>query len=357
MGDILPRHGGLNLPPHGGDLDWARRQFGGFTGEWLDLSTGINPIPYPIAPLAAPIWTRLPTDSAVVNLMAAAVDYYGIAAENIVPSAGSQSLIQIIPELVTCAHKTVDIIAPTYGEHALAWHRADYLVKEIDGLAKHIPEPAAPFRIVVHPNNPTGLVYDTAQLRSWAATCAAMGGFLLVDEAFADIAPCQSVMAGNKAGEKFPEGVIVIKSFGKFFGLAGVRLGFLCASVPMIEKARERLGPWAVSGPALAIGAAALSDHTWITTTRQRLATESAKMRGFLVDHHFRLVGHTDLFTLVSHKDAMQIFRAFAEKGILLRGFAPSLHPDAARWLRIGLPAHPDGFFDRAGKILKNLGI
>ena len=337
----------VELPRHGGDLDWARRHFPAYIGAWLDLSTGVSPHSYPIPPLAARDWSHLPSRAAENALIAAAADYYGVAATNILPTAGSQALMQILPALADQAARQVEILAPSFGEYARIFQNSGFDVRLIDVFAEAIPPPAAPYRIVVSPNNPTGRRYEPAQLLTWAADCAAQGGFLWVDEAFADVA--DNSVAPYVAHQS---GLLVARSFGKFFGLAGLRLGFLCAAPDFIAKARARLGPWAVSGPALAIGTVAFSDRAWQVAARQKLREDSARMRDFLAENGFRLVGHTDLFTLVAHDQAAEIFRRFGENGILLRCFADTLHSEARFWLRIGLAADENAFFAVAKRLL-----
>ena len=338
----------VELPLHGGDLDWARRHFPRYIGAWLDLSTGVSPHSYPIPPLAARDWSHLPSRAAENDLIAAAADYYGVDAINILPTAGSQALIQILPALSGMAPRQVEILTPSFSEYARIWREAGFDVRLIDVFAAEIPPPAAPYRIVVSPNNPTGRCYDPAQLLAWAADCAAQGGFLWVDEAFADVAENSvAAYAGRQVG------LLVSRSFGKFFGLAGLRLGFLCAAPDFIALAREKIGPWAVSGPALAVGSAAFRDRAWQVATRQKLRAESENMRKFLAEHGFRLIGHTDLFTLVAHDQAPEIFQTFGENGILLRCFAETIHAEARHWLRIGLTGNEEAFFAVAQRILE----
>ncbi|MCX8505548.1 MAG: aminotransferase class I/II-fold pyridoxal phosphate-dependent enzyme, partial [Alphaproteobacteria bacterium] len=236
----------VELPLHGGELDWARRHFPKYIGAWLDLSTGVNPHSYPIPPIAVRDWSHLPSRAAENDLIAAAADYYGVESENILPSAGSQALIQILPALAHSGVRQVEILAPSFSEYARIFQNSGFDVRLIDVFAAEIPPPAAPYRIVVSPNNPTGRNYDPAQLLAWAAECAARGGFLWVDEAFADVAENSVVPYVGRQ-----KGLVVARSFGKFFGLAGVRLGFLCATPDFIALARAKIGPWAVSGPAL----------------------------------------------------------------------------------------------------------
>lgn len=336
----------LQYPIHGGDLTWARRHFPQWSGEWLDLSTGINPVAYPIPQLPPSDWARLPSQAAEEALIAAAAAFYGVRGDGLLAVPGSQAAIQIFPHLAAAldSQKTVEIVTPTYGEHSSSWHKAGFRVVPIDGMTTEIPPPAAPFRVVVSPNNPTGREYPNDLLCDWAERCAARGGFLLVDEAFADVA---AIAVTARAGGC--PGLVVLRSFGKFFGLAGVRLGFVAAAAERIAALRERIGPWAISGPALTIGRIAFSDQAWIAATKMRLRQDAAAMRQFLAAQNFPIVGHTDLFTLVAHDHAAAIFTRWASQGILLRAFAPALHKNAAHWLRIGLPPDVGAFCHRFG--------
>ena len=235
---------------HGGDLGALRLAFPDAPDPWLDLSTGINPVPYPVPPVEASAWTRLPEAAEVQALRAAAAAAYGAPdAAHVVPAPGTQILIETLPRLL--APTRVAVLGPTYAEHAAAWARAGHTVAEIAELAE---AGEARVVVVVDPNNPDGRTHPLAARRALAGALGARGGLLVADEAFADLEP------GHSLCPHAAPGLVVLRSFGKTYGLAGLRLGFAVADPGTAARIAAALGPWAVSGPALAIGTAALSD-------------------------------------------------------------------------------------------------
>ncbi|HYH22501.1 MAG TPA: threonine-phosphate decarboxylase CobD [Azospirillum sp.] len=309
---------------HGGDLDAARAAFPGAPEPWLDLSTGINPWSYPIPAIPIEAWTRLPGRAADEALRAAAVACYGApSAAHVVAAAGSQALIQVLPRLRPLGR--VAVLGPTYAEHARGWSAAGHAVAEVRRLEE---ADGADVVVIVNPNNPDGRVVPAAVLLDLARRQAARGGWLVVDEAFADAMPEVSM-----AAEADRPGLVVLRSFGKFFGLAGVRLGFALGRPELADAVRRGVGPWAVSGPALAVGAAALSDRAWIETMRQRLVAETSALDVHLQRMDLSVSGGTPLFRLVTHDRAQDYHRAFGRAGILVRRF-----PEHPGWLRMGLP-------------------
>lgn len=311
--------GGVLL--HGGDLDGARAAFPGAPLPWVDLSTGINPWPYPLPPVPQDAWTRLPGRGEEAALRAAAADCYGVpSAELVAAASGSQALIQLLPRLR--APGSVAVLGPTYAEHARCWSLVGHDVR----MAADVAE--ADVLVVVNPNNPDGRRWPVARLLELAAAQAARGGWLVVDEAFADMRPDDSAAA--HAGRP---GLVILRSFGKFFGLAGLRLGIALAPADLAAALREAIGPWAVSGPGLSIATTALSDRGWIAATRNRLTGAAAELDRLLAEAGLRVVGGTDLFRLVEDDRAPALYRALGEAGILVRRFEH--RPD---WLRFGLP-------------------
>jgi cobalamin biosynthetic protein CobC len=309
---------------HGGDLDAARARFPSAPEPWIDLSTGINPHAYPFAPPPAEAWQRLPQASAERAVLEAAAKRYGAADVGILVAApGSQALIQIIPRLIEDAD--VAVLGPTYAEHAAAWGRCGHRVREVATLTD-VGE--ARVVVVVNPNNPTGRIVAADDLRSAAEVLAQRGGLLVVDEAFADFAA-----PGVSLIPQLPAATVVLRSFGKAYGLAGVRLGFAVAHADIAHRIRAALGPWAVSGPALSIGAKALADTQWPDQTRQALARDCQRLDALLAACGSMLEGGTHLFRLASFPDARDIADALGRDGILVRRFAK--HP---QWLRFGIP-------------------
>ena len=309
-------------PAHGGALAWARARFA-VADDWLDLSTGINPHPYPFSPPPPEAWTRLPEAAELAALVAVAAARYGAAAASCAAAPGVQALIQLLPRLRPPA--TVAVVGPTYGEHAPAWEAAGH---EVSTVAAETPLPGR-FAVVVitNPNNPDGARHDRQALLGLAAELAARGGWLVVDESYADVAPEISVAAD--AGEA----LVVLRSFGKFYGLPGPRLGFALAAPALAARVRAGLGPWPVSGPALAVGIEALADAAWAAAMRERLGREAISLDRILAGAGLDVLGGTALFRWVGTPHAEALFEALGARGILARRFA-----DQPRRLRFGLP-------------------
>lgn len=251
-------------PQHGGDLTRAIAHWGGKRSDWLDCSASIASHAYPLPDVPAAVWHDLPHADA--ELLAAASSYYGCRLLIAVP--GSQAAIRILPTLRRAC--CVGIVSPTYAEHAWQWRQAGHAVREIapNVVDAHLPD--LDVLIIVNPNNPTGMHWPRATLLNWQATLARHGGWLIVDEAFADALPQESLVAD--AG--LP-GLIVLRSIGKFFGLAGLRLGFVAAENTLLVRLAAELGPWAISGPAQWAGTLALQNFGWHENQRQRLADDA----------------------------------------------------------------------------------
>ncbi|MEP0944160.1 MAG: threonine-phosphate decarboxylase CobD [Rhizobiaceae bacterium] len=310
---------------HGGRLDEAVAQYGGVRDKWLDLSTGINPHAYALPDIPAESWTSLPDRDAEHSAREAARSCYGAPASTGISLApGSQMHIQLLPYLYK--PQPVAIVGFTYQEHGVCWQRAGHQVYMTDGLSS--AESTARIVIVVNPNNPDGRVFEADELVPLARRLAAKGGLLIVDESFADAMPGCSV-----AGEAGRDGLLVMRSIGKFYGLAGVRFGAALTSPQLQIRLDERLGPWAVSGPALAIAEAVLSDRKWQKRTLKKLETAGENLRAILDANGIERVGHTALFVLVQHERAGDLWENLAEKHILTRSF-----PGKTDWLRLGLP-------------------
>ena len=309
---------------HGGDLGAIRRRFPDAPQPWIDLSTGINPVAYPVAALAPEIWSRLPTREAEQALVAAAAGRYGVRdPATVVAAPGTQALIQLLPRLVP--RSRVAVVGPTYAEHALCWQRCGHEVSVVSDLAEAA---GAEVVIVVNPDNPTGRLVAPQVLRATAAP------LLIVDEAFIDLLPRAASLAGD-----LPANAVVLRSFGKTYGLAGLRLGFAVAPLRFAQHLRRELGPWAVSGPALEIGRAALGDETWLKAAAKRLAADQEKLDALLVEAGFTIVGGTTLFRLGSHPHARRMIDLLGQQGLHVRAFEHQ-----PTWLRFGLPADAEEF-------------
>jgi len=318
--------------PHGGDLSEGERVAG--VRPWLDLSTGINPHAYPVT-IGPVTMTALPQRDLEEKLLAAARTAYAVPQDaDIVAAPGTQAILQWLPHLFPAAD--VAVVAPTYGEHAALWRRSGASVREVGRLAQAA---GATRTVVVNPNNPDGRITDPADIRGFAA--APGPPRLIVDEAFCDLDPALSAAGAP--------GTIVLKSFGKFYGLAGLRLGFAIAAPPVADAIRSALGPWAVSGPALAAGAAALADTGWARRMRRTLAAERSILDGHLAGAGLAVTGGTDLFRLVQSPQAASLHAALAREGVWTRRF-----PERPHWLRIGLPGPAiDGFAETLRRVAR----
>ena len=310
---------------HGGGLRAAEARFGRPAEGWLDLSTGISPWPYPLPRLNADAWRRLPEPEAVAELERIAAGAYGVAdPASVVAAPGAQALIQWLPRLRPPGR--VGVLGFTYAEHAHCWRLAGHRVETVERLDR-----AADCDVLVlaNPNNPDGRVLPRAAVLDAAAALAGHGGLLIMDEAFADPVPGASVAdaAGRPA-------LCVLRSFGKMYGLAGLRLGFAIAPPDLSAALRAALGPWAVSGAAVATGAAALADTAWRARMADRLALAARRLDHLLDRAGLRILGGTPLFRLTAvHGGAAGLQAHLARAGILTRAFEE--RPD---WLRFGIP-------------------
>ena len=314
---------------HGGDLGDVIQRFPHAPRPWIDLSTGINPVPYPVPLLSDAAWTRLPSRTAEEALLEAAMARYGVPSKSMIVAApGTQALIQILPRLLPPGR--VAIVGPTYEEHQISWRRAGHEVRRVPALED------SDAVVVVNPNNPSGRLVSPAQL-------ARIAGFLVVDEAFIDFLPREMSVASQ-----LPSRAVVLRSFGKTYGLPGLRLGFAIAPPDIAAQIRAELGPWAVSGPALEIGRRALRDGAWLSSARERLVADSARLDGLLRQAGFEVLGGTLLFRLVRHPFAPIFVQRLGQQGIHVRAF-----PDAPDRLRFGLPAGDAAF----GRLAAALGV
>ena len=327
---------------HGGNLGEALNAFGGERADWLDLSTGINPDPYPFDPLTDASWSQLPQADALDALLKAARRAYGAPVDApIVAAPGTQMLIQLLP--VVRPAKRVAVVGRTYGEHAVCWQRRGSAVARISDPC-HAQD--AEIVILGNPNNPDGRRWSAESVLACAEAMARRGGLLIVDEAFADVAPEVSV-----AAQIGTAGLVVLRSFGKFFGLAGIRLGFALGPAGPARELTELLGPWAVSGPAIDIGIRALNDLDWQQMARIGLARLAARLDRLLAEAGLEILGGTALFRLASHPDATALHRGLAEQAIWVRRF-----DDQPQWLRFGLPGS-DAAFARLAAALRSSGL
>lgn len=310
---------------HGGRLRRAAAASSQPVEAWIDLSTGVGPFAYPVAGIPAACWRRLPEDDD--GLLAAARAYYG--ADALLPVDGSQCAIQLLPRLL--GSRRVAVVSPAYAEHAHAWRQSGSEVHELDYASVDAALDAFDAVVLVNPNNPTGEYRPKQDLLRWHEALSARGGWLVVDEAFMDPTPDLSLV-----GAASRKGLVVLRSFGKFFGCPGARLGFVAAHPDWLEALRRQVGPWPVSGPARWVGIQALNDAAWCEKTRRRLGHASRDLAELLTRHGLPLAGGTPLFQWVQTAQAQAVYGHFLDRQILLRWF-PALNG-----LRFGLPDTAD---------------
>ncbi|KAF2990675.1 threonine-phosphate decarboxylase CobD [Methylocystis sp. MJC1] len=321
----MSAHAPLSSPiAHGGRLDAARRAYPNAPEPWIDLSTGINPTPYSLPVIAPEAWTRLPDEAAFASLEAAARAAYRAPRDcAIVAGAGAQAFIQLLPRVFPA--RRVGVLDFTYAEHGACWAANGAKVETVATIEELMGFDVA---VVVNPNNPDGRIAFPCDLGPLAQEMTRKGGLLIIDESFMDFALDHSASPLASL-----EGVVVLRSFGKAYGLAGLRLGFALCAPARAAILRAALGPWAVSGPALAIGAQALADSRWRDAAAAACATEAARLDATLTLAGFELLGGTSLFRLFRHDKARDWFVRLCEKGVLVRAF-----PERPNWLRFGLP-------------------
>lgn len=309
---------------HGGGVTAAARLFGGRPEDWLDLSTGINPNPVAIPEIPMSAWHRLPDQGLADRARAAAKLYYRSGDVLPLPVPGTQSVIQLLPRLLAKGANKVAILSPTYGEYGKAFTGAGLTVDRIASLDKIRDDHA--MVVIVNPNNPDGRLIGVEELERLHHRLALRNSFLVIDEAFGDMRPEASIVphAASMAN------LVIFRSFGKFFGLAGVRLGFVVAEPAILDRFEDMLGPWAVSGPALSVAVSLLSADT--TAIRQRIEARSMALRQALAAAGLAVTGGTELFALVAERRALDLYSHLARRHILVRKF-----DYATDWLRFGL--------------------
>ncbi|SFS21436.1 L-threonine O-3-phosphate decarboxylase [Yoonia litorea] len=296
---------------HGGGIDAAIARFGGKRCDWSDLSTGINPVPYPMPGLPDDAWTALPDKAAFANLAARARTFWNVPAEaDIIAATGASAIIAAIPHVLP--KSGVFIPGPTYNEHGAAFVAAGW---QMDDSPDHA-------MVAVHPNNPDGYLWEEEKVTA---------PYLVIDESFCDIMPDASLI--HMAARP---NTLILKSFGKFWGMAGLRLGFAIGDPVLVARLRDLLGPWQVSGPALAIGAEGLADPQWADDTRARLGRDSERLDRIVTRAGAELIGGTSLFRLYQVENASHWQDKLAQNQVWSRVF-----PYNPKWLRLGLPA-PD---------------
>lgn len=312
---------------HGGRLRQAAGHYGIPISDWLDLSTGINPNGWPVPGIPAACWQRLPEDDD--DLLAAARAYY--QNDTLLPVAGSQAAIQTLPRLRPACR--VGVLHPAYAEHAAGWQKAGHqlMTVEADSLDRQLD--LLDVLILINPNNPTGQLWTPARLLDWHAKLHRRGGWLIVDEAFMDGMPGYSL-----TNLPVRPGLIVLRSIGKFFGLAGIRCGFVVAEPDLLARLAETLGPWTISHPGRFVAAQALADRGWQQQTAAALQRQGLRLRQLLADSGWPPQGGCHLFQWLTTAAAAEMHARLAEQGVLTRLF----HSPAS--LRFGLPGNETGW-------------
>ncbi|UOG92196.1 MAG: threonine-phosphate decarboxylase CobD [Candidatus Thiothrix sulfatifontis] len=308
---------------HGGQLRRFSQTFGIPLADWLDVSTGISPWAYPLPPVPSACWQRLPESDD--GLASVAADYYGSSC--VLPVSGSQEAIKLLPQCFP-SNRRVGIISPAYHSHQHAWSAQGHTVQALNPTQVAAVMPTLDVLVVVNPTNPTAQCYSAETLRHWQQTLLQHGGCLVVDEAFMDVTPTQSLITHEPQA-----GLVVLRSVGKFFGLAGVRLGFVWAEIPLLQAIAALQGDWSVSHPARWAGQQALADQAWQQQQRSRLVQAGERLHTLLQRYYGDAVQSTPLFSYLPSPHAATIHQALAAQGILTRLFT---EPAA---LRFGLPA------------------
>lgn len=312
------------LSGHGGRIDAMARAFPDAPLPWLDLSTGINPFPYPLPPIAPDAWTRLPTSATRDACEIAMARAFGCTHEACRAVAGTEVAIRQFPAILRA--QEVALRVPSYADHVQSWKAAGARIAQCADPLECAG--AVDIAVIVNPNNPDGYCWPVDRIEAARVAMARRGGWLIVDEAYGELDPQASV--AHLAGR---DGLIVLRSFGKFYGLAGVRLGAVLAPPEVLAALDRRLGGWDVSGPALALGAIAYADADWANATRAKLAGAMRDCRALLLDAGLEDIVGTDLFRYVRAADAAGLWQRLARAGIAVRRFA-----DDAHHLRFGLP-------------------
>jgi len=315
------------LLKHGGRLREAAQTYSIPLANWIDLSTGINPHGYPIPAIPAAAWQRLPEEQD--GLMAAAQAYY--QSENILAVAGSQAAIQTLPLLRPKG--MIGILAPSYAEHAHAWQKAGHELRTIDVEKIDTLIHQLDTLILVNPNNPTGQTFSPEQCLHWLEILNKKQGWLIIDEAFIDATPELSLSTFSPR-----KGLIILRSIGKFFGLAGIRSGFVLAEQPILDTLNEHLGPWTLSNPSRLVTAEALKNQAWQTQTRTQLQQQSQRLQQLLSEHQLPPTGSNALFQWVKTEQAKQLHQQLAQQAVFTRLFN---QPNS---LRFGLPENENAW-------------
>lgn len=338
---------------HGGRLREASQHYGIALEQWLDLSTGISPWHYPYSDPSAASWQRLPESDD--GLIQAASHYYG--SDSLLALPGSQAAISLLP-LLRAASRVL-ILGPTYNEHGHAWRQAGHRVEVCDQLPGDDQLANTDVLVVVNPNNPTGRLLKPRQLMAWYQRLPKQS-WMIVDEAFVDSRPGFSLLSA--AADLGSSRLLVLRSLGKFFGLAGARVGFALGSAQLLclleQKLTGLLGSWPISGPSREVAIQALSDRNWQQQQRQRLIDSGERLANLLSRLGHPADGESDFFCWLKTEHAIHWQQFLASQAIWCRRF------DDPGAIRLGLPATEQewqrletslgGLFSIQGRVMLN---
>jgi cobalamin biosynthetic protein CobC len=332
------------LSQHGGRLCVARDAFPDAPRPWIDLSTGINPHAYRAPASTARERAQLPDPARLAQLERIAGEAFRVRdVRNIIATPGTELALRLLPSALGA--KRCAVATPTYSSHADAWRRSGAVVDELPltAIESSLPHDGV---VIVNPNNPDGALLTRSQILELHDRRAAKGRWLVIDEAFIDVEPDQSIC--DVAGTARAPQLVALRSFGKFYGLAGVRLGFAIGAPAVIERIRDLIGEWPLSVDALAAGLAAYADLAWAHDMRTRLRSDAQRLDALLTQGGLSVIGGTTLFRLTRHGDAQRLLRHLLSAGILVRPFAHD-----ATLLRFGLPGSGTAW-RRLAKALKS---
>lgn len=327
---------------HGGQLKEAKIQFPHVVQRWIDLSTGINPYAYPFSPIAIDRSTQLPSIEDEHRLRGVAAFRYGVRDQHLIAIApGTQILISLLPYILKA--KQVCIFCPTYMEHIKTWQQAGMPVHRVTTLDDFMSfsTQEQTIGILCNPNNPDGRLLNVQQMQAIIHQWGSFRNHVVVDEAFMDF-------EGQTIASLLPHPALtILRSFGKTYGLAGVRIGFFLSNATYVEKVRQMLGPWAISGHALHIGLQALKNREWVLQVKGQLSKQVKQFDQLFIQHGCKIVGGTHLFRLVEMQEAHDLWQYLANNGIWVRKFDYN-----SQWLRFGLP--PEQEWDRVEKTIND---
>lgn len=317
---------------HGGQLKEAKIQFPHVVQRWIDLSTGINPYAYPFSPITPDRSTQLPSIEDEHRLRGMAALRYGVRDQRLIAMApGTQILISLLP--YTLEAQQVCVFGPTYMEHINTWQQAHIPVHQVTTLDDFMrfSTQEQTVGVLCNPNNPDGRLLNVQQMQAIIHQWGSCHNHIIVDEAFMDF-------EGQTIASLLPHPALtILRSFGKAYGLAGVRLGFLLSNASYVEKVRQMLGSWAISGAALHIGLQAFKNREWILQAQDQLSKQVQQFDQLFMQHACKIVGGTHLFRLIEMQNAQDLWEYLAKHGIWVRKFDYN-----SQWLRFGLPQEQD---------------